>query len=298
MVKLINDQGLFMFKKPKQYKQPGPLTTAICITVICSIFLIIGASLASYGYVKYKDAAIYSKTSVSPVADIKEGNVVKIVLNSQTKTTYESPYSKIPCVFYQLQYIHYDENSDGVVSDYLDKTKREPATLTLDANNKQYLISLVNPRAEFYFKNTFTYLKNTKTFQYEPTSKMEFRSGDNIIKENIISPGEEVLVFGKVKRFVPAINGGISTIEFQKKQLPEPFSNLGLFYSHLYEAIVSNELTSYIISTRTEEALDDELHSIGNTTGLILFGLAFTIIPLIIIIGVWLMFIKSKFKLL
>lgn len=287
-----------MFKQPKQLKQPGPLVTAICVTVIGSIFLLVGVSLALYGYVNYKDAGVYSKTSVIPVADIKEGEVVKIVLNSQSINTYESPNSKIPCVFCQLKYFHYDEDSDGVIRDYLDKTKTKPGLLILESNTKKYLISLLNPRADFYFNNTFVYLKNPKTQQYEPTTKIEFRSGDNIIKENIISPGEQVLVFGKVKKITPGIEDGITTIVFQNIEIPEPFDNLGLFYEKLFKASLSNELTSYIISTKPEASLGDELHAIRETTGLILFGLAFIIIPLIIIISVWLSFIKSLFRLL
>lgn len=287
-----------MFMTSRQLAPTGPFKTAICVTVICSIFLLVGLSLTTYGYVKNKDADVYSQTPITSISDIKHGKVVKLLFDSQRINTFESPYSKLSCVFYQLQYIHFEEDSDGAIDDYLDKTITQPALLTLDSKDKKYLVSLVNPKASVYFKNTFTYLKDPKTQQYNPTTKLEFSDGDKIIKENLISPGEEILVFGKVKKIVPAVADGLTTIEFQYIELPDPFIDIGLFYEKLTQAALSNELTSFIISTKSESSLDNDLHDIGETTGLIIFGLVFTIVPLIIILGVWYLWIKSIFKFL
>lgn len=275
---------------------PGPISSligAVFGTAFCSIFLIVGCSLALYGYVKYNDAGIYSKTPVVSVSDIKEDQIAKFILKSESINSYEATYSKTPCVFYRLEYVSYSEDSDGDLTSSVDEIKSAPDQLTLESNDKRYLVSLVNPQAEFYFKNTLTYLKNWQTKQYEPTTKIEFRSGDNIVRENFIAPEEDVLIFGKVKKIIPGTVDGLTTIEFKNIELGDPFNNIGLFYSNLFNALLSNELTSYIVSTKPSDSLDEELNSMENTTGLIFFGLIFCIIPIIIVVAVWFSFIKS-----
>lgn len=279
-------------------KGPGPISSfisAIAATLFLSIFFLVGSTLALYGYVKYKDAGVYSQTPVISVADIKEGEIVKFVLKSQSINSHEASFSKLPCVFYQTQYISFYEDSDGDLSSTIDELKKAPDQLTLESKDKNYQISLIKPPAELYFKNTFTYLKNLQTNVYEPTAKSDFGSGDYIIKENVISPDEDVLVFGKISKIIPTSVDGLTSLEFQNIDLSDPFTNVVLFYTGLVESILSNELTSYIVSTKSDKDLNIELKSMEKTTGLIYFGLAFCIIPAIILIGVWFTFIKSIF---
>lgn len=109
----------------------------------------------------------------------------------------------------------------------------------------------------------------------------------------MIVPAEDVLIFGQVKKIVPDASNGLISIEFQCIELTDPFENFKLFYSNLFKAFFSNELTSYVVSTKSDLELGEELNSLEGSMGIMLFGLAFCIIPLIIILAVWSSFIKS-----
>ena len=286
-----------MFKRSSSANSGfNPITSllgALIPTIFLSLFLIVGISLMSYGYINVRENSQFRNTSIKHISELKENEIVKFTLTPDSLDVVESAYKKINCVFYKTEWISYYRSSDSIKKS-IDKTESGPDAITLISGNNKYRISTRIPGMTLFTASQYILLKNRKTGQYIPNFKEKFQANDNVIEENIILPDEEVLVYGKLSS-IKQVNENTKELTFSTSSLPDPFDNLPVFFENLFSTLFNNNLTSYIISTRTDEITANKFKS-GEGLGLIAFGAVFCIVPLVLLIAVWWNFIQYIFQ--
>ncbi|MGD9581689.1 MAG: hypothetical protein AB7V50_09975 [Vampirovibrionia bacterium] len=281
------------FKRSFSQGPVGRLYSAIIGTIFCFIFLSIGISMILSGYVRYIDSNVYAATPITSVDNIKEGQVVKLCLKAKPVKTIESFQSKLPCVYYITRYLRYNRYTEGILMFTIDNVIKKPNNIILESGGKDYSFSLLDPMADLFFNKTFTFIKNVKTNVYEPTTKIEFATGDYVIEENVIFPSENVIVFGKVNKIIPDSYNNITKIEFTKIEFIEPLENFAKCYYYLFKAIFEKDVSHYVISTKDDVSLEKELKLFDRTGSQIILGFVMCLIFVVILISSWSLFMKS-----
>lgn len=269
----------------------GDLIGSIIGTAFASLFLIIGLTLSIFGYINQRDIKTFKTLPVTSIADLKTGTAVKVKLNPFAAELVNSSHSKTPCVFYKLDHLEYVRD-EGQVYSRIKDTENSSDDLLLISNDQQILVPLEDPEPVMFLSSSKNYLKNRKTKKYIQTDQQEFSGGDKVIQEKILLPSDIVTVFGYLSEIVDLPDKNTKLLKFHKVEFKDPFSDIRSFYSHLFETLFQNKLTLYLVSTLSdEEAASKMSEKSGNP--LIIFGIVFCIIPLLLIISMWLPFIRS-----
>ncbi|MGD9581688.1 MAG: hypothetical protein AB7V50_09970 [Vampirovibrionia bacterium] len=271
----------------------GPIQSlifALIVTLICFIFLQGALSELAYSYMKYKETELFAKIPTMSVADIKEGQIVKLMLKSKYTGNMQSFYGKYDCVFCITKYLEYFKGYRNSTGSRIVKDDQGPDQIVLESDGKDYSFSVVNPKPELFFKNTFNYIRNNVNMLYQPTTKVKFEPNDYVIKENFISPAEDVVVYGKVKKIIPDESNKITRIEFEEY----PFANIKEI--DIFKVINNNDSAPYIISTKLPASLLLEFQSENNIMNTVLTNAPMFIIPLIVLLVFWMMFLGSIFR--
>lgn len=269
----------------------GQFVSNLIPTVFISIFVVVGTGLALSGYNQITTENMFKSMKNMPFEEFKEGKAVRFKMNPVDQELIKSPQSGNYCILYNLDYISYWEDSDGDLYDSVDKTILNPQQLNLTDGQKTYIIDLKEPKAKLALKNKLTYLKDNSSEEYMLTTKTRFDEYDKTIEEKLLFPQDEVTVFGVLKSIEPTNEQGKTKLIFEDKSIDffaDPLNGaIGIVKS-----AINQDVQVYIVSNDTNENIQKAITGDGGYA-LVVFGSIFGGIPLLILIGIWVGFVKN-----
>lgn len=251
---------------------------------ICLSLGFIGVSLLLGGIINIRDSSIMEQTSISEIKHLKPTQIVKLKVKTDPERTVKTNFSKLPCHFYIEEKIKVimDEGTPVLRTT---KTNYTPDNLKITHNNHSYFVDIKDSEAMFFIQTEKYYLYNQITKTYNATNKKYFDSNDKLIREKIILPSEEVIIFGKIKDIKIPGKNKIPTIQFEKQNYGNFFENPFNTFNILINTIKNNTFTLFIIYTGNDDKVKEKINS--STAYIMLFlGLFFLIIPSVIIFSI------------